>query len=142
MALADYSKRDAWDLSGVTFTKGKGRLGPEHYGCMNTGMRPCIYKTKWSGLFFVGMEFDVQTAIDIRKNHSGHVRKFRENPKSRRWVQITKGRGPAVERFYELCNEVLSWNQREQKSHQDALVKSRSDNPAERVEGAMALLDH
>lgn len=110
-------------------TKGSGYLGPEYYGCIGTGRRPLIYKSKVSGKFFIGPEMDVQETINKYKNHIGR-RKVGN-------VFIFKGRKAAVAKFQELCDKVTEWNSQERQRAATLRDKARSGDMAAFIELGM-----
>lgn len=126
--------------------KGKGRAGPEFYGCINTGTRPVIHRHLIDGAYIVGAENDV---ADVR-NYRCYDR-FEGKPagKERRtWnvnnriVKVFKTRAPAVAYYLDLCMIRVQQNAAAQGEANDARANLATGNPNEQMAAILTLNDH
>lgn len=137
-------------VEGVRFTKGHYVIGPEYFGCSGTGMRPCILRQPYKNLpiddfFFVGPELVVdqlkrKIAMDRLSGRNRFT--YYENdakPDKRRAVHVFKTRRNAIEKFLDLCEEIMKWN-REQAEEARKAVERLKQNPMD-TEAALALGD-
>lgn len=85
--------------------KGKGYLGPEWFGCCNTGRRPSIFHSV-NGKWIVGPELAAREALE---RHLHYETKRRPDVDGTQ-ILIVKTRGSAVNGFNALCQEVEAWN--------------------------------
>lgn len=122
---------------------GQGVKGPEPMGCFNTGAAPVIYRSKLTDGYIVGPQMAVEDARRVMLTMA--IRQTLGNRRvldvERRRVWLFKTRGPAVKRFSEMCAEQAEWNRQERERHMEARRKANSDDPRERMEGALALSD-
>ena len=105
--------------------KGKGRSGPEFFGCCNTGRAAEMYKMR-SGGFAVG-----------RALQFGPPGLTVGGPP--RFFKTYKG---ACNAFIRLCREAVEYNVRARAEVKDARRAVRSADPDVAVAGAFALADH
>lgn len=117
------------------FRRGQGLLGPEHYRCFGTGMRPCIMRSPYKGVptfYLVGPEliidqFKFQAAKDRLAERN--KRFYREGNNDKRTVYIYTKRATAIEKFLELCQGVMDWNEEQAKAYQEAKKKAAEGDP-------------
>lgn len=136
-------------VTNTRFTRGKGWAGPEFYGCCGTGMRPiilrCPYKQVEDTLFFVGPELCVeqhkyQIALDRLRGH----RKFKYG-EGKRTVFVFKTKSNAIEKFLELCQAILDYNEQERQEVARLREDTRRHKPGtpEHTAAVLSLgLDH
>jgi hypothetical protein len=87
---------------------GKGFLGPEFFGCHNTGMRTAIFHAK-NNKWVVGPEMYARIVL----REAGHYSNKRLHKFNTRIVYVFKGRGSAIKKFNELCSEIMAWNEQQ-----------------------------
>lgn len=123
-----------------TLRKGKAFMGPEAFGCCNTGTRPIILHSRSTGLWLVGPENavdEVRTAVCFGGNQGK-----RTLVRMGKTVHIYKTRGPAVRRFQDNVDEQWAMNLRLKAGYDDAAADARSADPETAIAGAIALSDH
>lgn len=138
------AKRDASRLVG-RLTPGTGYLGPEFSGCSNTGQRPMIRRPKAHNVpfyYLVGPEMECSTVTQTREGSKWYFSNSRSVGEGKQRVWKFKTRAPAIAKFQELCDAVWAFNDRVSAERAEAERRARSSDPAERVAGALALMDH
>lgn len=124
------------------FGRGQGLAGPDYYGCCNTGKRPVILRNPYDqgGHFFmVGPEIDIDQLkykIALDRVRGINKRVYRDK-KQGYCVYVCKTRNNAVERFLDLCQKVMDWNEEQRQEHAKAREAARQGDMA----GALALMD-
>ena len=141
--------------------KGAGMKGPDHYGCINSGLQPVILHAQTgregANFYIVGpdcpavgvrekvklSEFRFRVFGERDKDGDLTRRIWREknDPHEKRTVWVFKSRKPAVEKFIELCEKVVAWNNEQREAHKKAIADSKSSDPATRMAGAFAAAD-
>lgn len=123
-----------------TLRKGKAFMGPEAFGCCNTGTRPMILHSVSTGLWLVGPELavdEVRSAVCFGGNQGK-----RTLVRMGRTVHIYKTRGPAVRRFQDNVDEQRAMNLRLKAGYDAATSDARSADPETAIAGAVALADY
>lgn len=123
-----------------TLRKGKAFVGPEAFGCCNTGTRPMILHSLSTGLWLVGPELSctaAATSMCFGENHGK-----RKLVRMGHTVRIYKTRGPAVRRFQDNVDEQRAMNLRLKAGYDEAASDARSDDPETALAGAVALSDY
>ena len=123
-----------------TLRKGKAFVGPEAFGCCNTGTRPMSLHSRATGLWLVGPEL----AVDEARSAVcfGAERAKRTLVRMGKTVHIYKTRGPAVKRFQDNVDEQRAMNERLKASYDAAADDARSADPEAAIAGALALSDY
>lgn len=127
-------------LAVPTLRRGKAFVGPEAFGCCNTGTRPMILRSGATGLWLVGPQLAVYEARD--SVCFGGNKGKRTLVRMGRTVHIYKTRGPAVRRFQDNVDEQRAMNLRLKAGYDSAADDARSADPETAVKGAIALLDY
>lgn len=115
--------------------------GPEHAGCINSGLRPILLRR--GKVFLVGPQLDVEDAVSLRTvtgqkinqgqafsweiHHSGGNRN--------RTVYILQRPTAATRKFLALCDQVLDANQETRARVADLQAKANQGN----LEAALTL---
>ena len=130
-------------VSARHFRRGDGWLGPEYAGCCGTGQRPlivrCPFKEITDTLFFIGTEMAVEQqrmtiALDYLRGH-----RHRSYGKGRDKVFVRQTKKAAIQKFLELCQEVLDYNNKERQEVAELRNKAKQGD----VAAAISLgLDH
>ncbi len=100
--------------------KGKGYLGPEYFGCCNTGRRPALFHSV-NGKWIVGPELACREALE-QNLHCGTKRRHQVSGSK---VYVCKTRQSAVYDFGLLCKEVETWNKTQKASYERECAKAR-----------------
>lgn len=140
MVLKEIERKGTTDKLAVpTLRRGKAFVGPEAFGCCNTGTRPIILHSKATGLWLVGPEL----AVDEARSAVcfGAERGKRTLVRMGKTVHIYKTRGPAVKRFQDNVDEQRAMNERLKASYDAAADDARSADPETAIAGALALSD-
>lgn len=99
-------------------TANKYYVGPEWFGCINTGRRPMLWhwSEKNNNIFVVGWELDVKSIFDLYYKDREMVfwlfnNRFGKHKKKDCWKFRT--RQTALKKFQALCDKVDSFNETE-----------------------------
>lgn len=90
-------------------SKGKGIIGPEWFGCFNTGKRPVIFKTHTGNKAFI-------VSTELAMSDARHMNLFGQNAKKRVLktnsgkAYLTDSYKAAKKKFNEMCKEVVDYN--------------------------------
>ena len=123
-----------------TLRKGKAFMGPEAFGCCNTGTRPMILHSVATGLWLVGPELAVgeaRSAVCFGGNQGK-----RTLVRMGKTVHIYRTRGPAVRRFQDNVDEQRAMNLRLKADYDAVAADARSADPETAIAGAIALSDY
>jgi hypothetical protein len=104
---------------------GKGYLGPEWFGCCNTGRRPAIFHSI-NGKWVVGPEISARETLE-QHLHYGPKRRIQVSGAS---VLVCKTRTSAIHGFTKLCAEVETWNEVQKATYQRDRVKAATGDLA------------
>ncbi len=111
--------------------KGKGYLGPEFYGCCNTGLAPAIFHLR-TGRYVIGQEIPCREAMRSAAAMLGNKRTWRD-PHGRQ-VWLFKTRKPAVAKFLALCES--------RKKENDAMRQEHAETARKAARGDLAAALH
>ncbi len=120
---------------------GKGWLGPEAYGCIGTGTRPCIshYPFGW----YVGAESDVRDMIAYHCRQSARGQKLEKTFKTGdRITRFYQTRSSAIGYFRVLLSERYRMNDSLRGGHQTAIKQSKSKDPSTAIAGLLAAAEY
>jgi hypothetical protein len=112
---------------------GKGYAGPEFYGCMNTGTRPCIFHLKLGG-WSVGQEEACRGAMRFGLTYKDKT----YYGEGRKRVWFYRNRPAAAAKFTELYGIRVAENEAVKAEHAATLAKARSGD----IGAAIALGDY
>ncbi len=133
--------------------KGKGIVGPDHFGCINTGLAPGLLRSEKMADFpslFDGCRFAVGPVAYINDAIMERARRPRARSVSlneRRTVYFYRTYKAAKARYKVLCDEVRTANERARQEVEQARATLRAAGPAGLVteqgfQAAMVLADH
>lgn len=123
---------------------GRKFIGPDYYGCSNTGLAPTILHSRWLHLhplsnrgfrFVIGPDVHLQEAAQLLT--TGKVpagQNFVEFGGGQRRVTFARTYSVAKTRFAFLVKELLAENAKTQASQRRTLAKARSGDAQARLD--------
>lgn len=99
----------------------KGLLGPEWFGCCNTGRRPALFHSI-NGKWVIGPELSCREVLERRLHYS--------TKRKHDCVTVLKTRSVAIKVFKGLCKEVETWNEEQKANYQRERIKAREGDLA------------
>ena len=125
---------------------GKFVIGPDHYGCMNTGLAPGLLKSRkfkaYGNLvdnykFAVGPQLFIEDAISAKCFGKSTGKTFHKVD-NHYIVKFFKTAKPAKAYFEKLCQVIIESNQESRKDHQANIDKAKKGD----MQAALNLMDY
>jgi hypothetical protein len=126
----------------------KGLVGPDYFGCVNSGRQPVVVHDRMSGLYVVGHKtlWDCYPSVRTRIRADRMVRdkKTRVYRQDGMELRVYETRAAAVAKFEALCAEVVQKNARDRAEVQDARRTLKDARPGSKAatRAALTLNDH
>ena len=121
--------------------RGSGIAGPEYHGCFNTGRRPVILHNPYkqaSSFWLVGTELSIdELKMRIAIDDISNCRQYQYG-EGKNSVFTFKTKTNAVEKWIELCKEVIKFNENEIKIVSELKQKAKSGD----MKAILDLQDH